>query len=158
LHTNSAVETVTRLLDMGVDPFNFSDALQGVLAQRLVRALCEKCKSPYFPERDEYEELRSCFGAAAWESLRVFYNEDFQLWRGAGCASCRGTGYKGRVGIHELLVVDDDFRKLMLGRSTVAAMSEAAKARGMRSLMQDGIAKCLKGLTDARQVRAVALK
>ena len=102
LHTNSAPETITRLLDMDLDPFNFSDALLGILAQRLTRTLC-KCKEAYHPDSTEFEELAHLYGPEHWEKLGIEYNDSFALHRPKGCAECNDTGYKGRMGIHELL-------------------------------------------------------
>src|SRR5215831_10083213 len=104
LHTNSAPETIARLLDMGLDPFNFADALLGVLAQRLARTLCKACKVPYHAPEIQYEEIRQAYGAAAFDALGLSYGPDFQLYRGMGCAVCQQTGYRGRVALHELLV------------------------------------------------------
>jgi type II secretory ATPase GspE/PulE/Tfp pilus assembly ATPase PilB-like protein/GAF domain-containing protein len=158
LHTNSSVETVIRLLDMGIDPFNFADALLGVLAQRLVKQLCEHCKERYHPDRAEYEALAQAYGKEEFEALGYAYREDFVLYRGRGCAQCNHTGYRGRFGIHELLVASDEVRRLIQTRARVAEILAQARAEGMTTLVQDGILKVLSGLTDFRQVKAVALK
>jgi type II secretory ATPase GspE/PulE/Tfp pilus assembly ATPase PilB-like protein len=159
LHTNSAVETVIRLLDMGLDPFNFTDALLGVLAQRLVREICEKCKEPYRPDHAEYDELVRTYGREDWEHhLGLKYDDSFTLYRGRGCAFCANTGYRGRAGIHELLVATDEIKRLIQTRTRVAEILVTAKAEGMTTLVQDGVVKTLKGLTDFRQVEAVAMK
>jgi type II secretory ATPase GspE/PulE/Tfp pilus assembly ATPase PilB-like protein len=158
LHTNSAVETVVRLLDMGLDPFNFADALLCVLAQRLVRRVCADCKEEYHPEKDEFEELVLAYGADDFGTLGVTYDDDFVLYRGKGCASCNNSGYRGRSAIHELLVATDGMKKLISTRARVAEMVKAAKEEGMATLVQDGILKVLEGLTDLKQVKAVAIK
>src|SRR6266436_6715251 len=158
LHTNSAPETLTRLLDMGLDPFNFADALLGVLAQRLARTLCKTCKVPYHPERTEYEELADAYGQEAFEALGHRYTDDFVLTRGKGCAGCNRTGYRGRAGIHELLIVSDEIKRLIQTRGRVAEMFAQARAEGMTTLVQDGVLKTLAGVTDLRQVKAVAMK
>src|SRR3972149_48447 len=93
LHTNSAPETITRLLDMGLDPFNFADALLGILAQRLARTLCKACKVAYHATEEQYQELRTAYGAEAFDALEIPYNDDFMLYRGQGCAACNNTGY-----------------------------------------------------------------
>ncbi len=158
LHTNSAVETVIRLLDMGLDPFNFSDALLIVLAQRLVRRICTDCKEEYHPEPEEYEELALAYGAAEWEGLGIKYDEDLALWRGKGCVQCNNSGYRGRAAIHELLVATDPLKRLISSKARVAEMLEVAKSEGMTTLLQDGVMKVLDGLTDLKQVKAVAIK
>jgi type II secretory ATPase GspE/PulE/Tfp pilus assembly ATPase PilB-like protein len=139
LHTNSAVETVIRLLDMGLDPFNFADALLAVLAQRLVKRICTECKEEYQPDDEEY-------------------SNDFVLYRGKGCAHCNHSGYRGRAGIHELLVATDQMKRLIANKARVSEMLQAAKEHGMTTLVQDGILKAMEGITDLKQVKAVAIK
>jgi type II secretory ATPase GspE/PulE/Tfp pilus assembly ATPase PilB-like protein len=158
LHTNSAPETVTRLLDMGLDPFNFADALLGILAQRLTRTLCTQCKEPYHPERWQYEELRQAYGPEAFEALNRPYDDTFVLYRGKGCAQCQGTGYRGRMGLHELLVGSETIRRLIQERGRVTEIFACAQAEGMTTLLQDGVSKVLQGVTDFAQVKAVASK
>jgi type II secretory ATPase GspE/PulE/Tfp pilus assembly ATPase PilB-like protein len=158
LHTNSAVETVTRLLDMGLDPFNFADSLLGVLAQRLVRTLCSACKAPYHPPQETLTELQGAYGAEAFATLGVQYTPDFTLYRAVGCAECNNTGYKGRVGIHEMLVNTDEIKKLIQTRARTEDILHSARGDGMTTLLQDGIQKVLRGLTDFAQVKAVASK
>jgi type II secretory ATPase GspE/PulE/Tfp pilus assembly ATPase PilB-like protein len=158
LHTNSAVETVVRLLDMGLDPFNFADALLAVVAQRLVRRVCTDCKEEYHPEREEFDELVHAYGADAFEKLGVKYDDDFVLARGKGCGSCNNSGYRGRAGIHELVVATDSMKKLIQSKARVAEMVKVAKEEGMTTLVQDGVIKSLEGLTDLKQVKAVAIK
>ncbi|HEU5320356.1 MAG TPA: ATPase, T2SS/T4P/T4SS family, partial [Methylomirabilota bacterium] len=157
LHTNSAPETVVRLLDMGLDPFNFADALVAVLAQRLVKRVCLACREEYDPEAAEIEELARAYGPQGLAPLGV-RPADVILWRGKGCDHCAGSGYRGRAAIHELLVATDEMRRLIQSRARVADMLRAAQAEGMTTLVQDGIAKTLDGLTDFRQVKAVAVK
>jgi type II secretory ATPase GspE/PulE/Tfp pilus assembly ATPase PilB-like protein len=158
LHTNSAVETVTRLLDMGLDPFNFADALLGVMAQRLVRTLCSACKESYHPPQETFVELREAYGKEAFEALSIRYTPEFVLYRGKGCQVCNNTGYRGRVGIHELLINNDEVRHLIQTRARVAEIVDAAKRDGMTTLVQDGVLKALRGATDLTQVKAVASK
>ena len=158
LHTNSSVETVVRLLDMGLDPFNFADALLGVLAQRLVKRLCPECKAEYHPERSEYDELAEAYGRDAFEKLGQQYDESFVLFKGKGCANCGKSGYRGRAAIHELLLATDEMKRLIQTKARVAEMFTLAKAGGMTTLVQDGVLKSLSGLTDFRQVKAVAIK
>jgi type II secretory ATPase GspE/PulE/Tfp pilus assembly ATPase PilB-like protein len=158
LHTNSAVETVVRLLDMGLDPFNFADALLTVVAQRLVRRICADCREEYHPERDEFEALVLAYGVDESQKLGVKYDDDFVLYRGKGCASCESSGYRGRLGIHELLVATDAMKKLIQSKARVVEMVKVAKDEGMTTLVQDGILKVLDGFTDLKQVKAVAIK
>ena len=158
LHTNSAVETVTRLLEMGIDRFNFADSLLGVLAQRLARTLCVECKESYHPPKDEYDALAGGYGEDAFAHLGVEYNDKFLLHRSKGCASCRNTGYRGRIGLHELLLVTEEIKMLIHSRATVAELLKMALSQGMTTLLQDGVLKVLQGHTDYAQVRAVATR
>ena len=158
LHTNSAPETITRLLDMDIDPFNFADALLGILAQRLVRTLCKDCKEAYLPDQAEFAELMHEYGVEAWEKLGVKYTPDLRLYRPKGCAKCGNTGYKGRMGIHELLVATDECKRLIQKRSPIEQLRNQAMSDGMATLLQDGIQKVLAGHTDFKQVRAVCIK
>jgi len=158
LHTNSAVETVVRLLDMGLDPFNFADALLTIVAQRLVRRICVECREEYHPEQDEFDELVHAYGVEEFHKLGVKYDDDFVLYRGKGCGACDSSGYRGRAGIHELLVATDAMKKLIQSKARVVEMVKVAKDEGMTTLVQDGILKALDGLTDLKQVKAVAIK
>jgi len=158
LHTNSSVETVIRLLDMGLDPFNFADALLGVVAQRLVKRLCTSCREPYHPDRGEFEELASAYGKEDFEKLGHHYDEKVTLYRSRGCGECNRTGYRGRAGIHELLLASDEMKRLIQTKARVAEMLPQARAEGMTTLVQDGILKALQGVTDFKQVKAVAIK
>ncbi|MGV3492563.1 MAG: ATPase, T2SS/T4P/T4SS family [Ramlibacter sp.] len=176
LHTNSAPESVTRLLDMGMDPFNFADALLGILAQRLAKRLCD-CKVAYTPTHqevrsfiEEYAQDLKQTGPWAvdpggeaqklYESWVEAYGQDGELrfWRPVGCDKCNKTGYKGRVGLHELMIADDQVKKLIQERARVADLFVAAVAGGMRTLKMDGMEKILMGLTDLKQVRSVCIK
>ena len=176
LHTNSAPESITRLLDMGMDPFNFADALLGILAQRLAKKLCD-CKEKYVPDEQELslfaaeyaDELRH---SSAWvadyagetkkliDSWRKAYGHDGQInfYRHVGCDKCGLTGYKGRIGLHELLIATDDIKKLIQERARVAEIFAAAVEGGMRTLKMDGLEKIMMGLTDIKMVRSVCIK
>jgi type II secretory ATPase GspE/PulE/Tfp pilus assembly ATPase PilB-like protein len=156
LHTNSAPETITRLLDMGLDPFNFGDALLGVLAQRLVRTLCAACKEPYHPPEATFHELREAYGPEYFDQLGIEYSPDFQLHKAVGCAECSDLGYKGRVGIHELLLGSSEVKQLIQTRARMVDIRNCAVQEGMTTLLQDGILKIRDGLTDFTQVKAVA--
>jgi type II secretory ATPase GspE/PulE/Tfp pilus assembly ATPase PilB-like protein len=158
LHTNSAPETITRLLDMGIDPLNFADALLGILAQRLVRTLCKNCKETFHPTPAEFEEVVESYGREKFEKLNVAYTDDFVMYRPKGCDICDKTGYKGRMGIHELLVGTDEIKRLIQKHATVEEMRNVAAEQGMTTLLQDGIVKSLKGATDFKQVRRVCIK
>jgi type II secretory ATPase GspE/PulE/Tfp pilus assembly ATPase PilB-like protein len=158
LHTNSAVETVTRLLDMGCDSFNFADAMLGVLAKRLCKRICEQCKERYHPARHEYDELVQGYGAGYWEKLGVTYTDEWTLWRGRGCETCNNTGFRGRVPLHELLVGSEAIKSLIQAKVRTAEILNVAMQEGMVTLVQDGIQKVLQGITTYSQVRAVAMK
>ncbi len=158
LHTNSAVETVTRLLDLGCDPFNFADAMLGVLAKRLCKRICGGCREAYHPTRHEYDELVQSYGAKHWPKLGVEYSDEFRLYRGRGCDACNGTGFRGRVPLHELLRASEEMKHLIQSRARTDEMLTLAMKEGMTTLVQDGIEKVLTGMTTFKQVRAVALK
>jgi type II secretory ATPase GspE/PulE/Tfp pilus assembly ATPase PilB-like protein len=143
---------------MGIDRFNFADSLLGVLAQRLARTLCSECKQFYHPPREEYDALARSYGETAFAQLEFNYNDQFSLYRAKGCAACRETGYRGRIGLHELLLVTDEIKKLIHARATVADMLDLATSQGMTTLMQDGVLKVLQGHTDYAQVRAVTTR
>jgi type II secretory ATPase GspE/PulE/Tfp pilus assembly ATPase PilB-like protein len=157
LHTNSAPETITRLLDMGMDPFNFADALLGVLAQRLVRTLCSDCKEKYNPTQEEFDTLVRSYDGD-FDKMGFAYSSDLVLYRPKGCPRCGNTGYRGRTGIHEILVGSDALKSLIQGRAKMEEIREQAVDDGMTTLMQDGIRKVLLGMTDLIQVRKVCIK
>jgi type II secretory ATPase GspE/PulE/Tfp pilus assembly ATPase PilB-like protein len=153
LHTNSAPETVVRLIDMGIDPFNFADAFLGVLAQRLARHICEKCKMPYHPDRKEYDRLAEVYGEAFFtKHFNMPYSQDFTLMKGAGCEACNGTGYKGRIAIHELLVSTEGLKTMIRHKAGVDELKTLGIAQGMRTLLMDGIQKVIQGSTDLKEV------
>jgi type II secretory ATPase GspE/PulE/Tfp pilus assembly ATPase PilB-like protein len=176
LHTNSAPESITRLLDMGMDPFNFADALLGILAQRLAKKLCD-CKEAYTPNSEELrtfiaEYAQELKNTTAWkadpggeaqllyESWVDLYGHDGNLkfYRAVGCEKCNKTGYKGRIGLHELLIADDNAKRLIQERARVAEIFSTAVESGMRTLKMDGMEKIMLGLTDLKQVRSVCIK
>jgi type II secretory ATPase GspE/PulE/Tfp pilus assembly ATPase PilB-like protein len=158
LHTNSAVETVVRLLDLGLNPYNFADALLGVLAQRLVKRLCPDCRRPYHPTRRDWNELAEAFGAEELEAHGYRYTDDLELFESRGCEQCDGKGYRERVAIHELLIGTDAIKRRMQKGARVPQILARAKREGMTTLVQDGILKALQGVTDYRQVRAAAIR
>jgi type II secretory ATPase GspE/PulE/Tfp pilus assembly ATPase PilB-like protein len=177
LHTNSAPESVTRLLDMGMDPFNFSDALLGILAQRLAKRLCS-CKQPYTPEpaeltsflREYCEELmntarfkadpKGAMEAVYRDWVKAYGNDKGQLtlYKPVGCDKCGNSGFKGRCGLHELLIASDRLKKGIQEHARVAEILALALEEGMRTLKQDGMEKCLTGITHIKEVRAVCIK
>ncbi len=159
LHTNSAPESITRLLDMGMDPFNFADAIICIMAQRLVRTLCKDCKKPYTPTKGEYEELVREYGVEQFEkNVNIPYSDDLVLAKANGCEMCNGTGYRGRMGIHELLVGTEEMKKLIQRKAKMEEIRNQALADGMTTLKQDGIEKIFQGHTDLLQVRKVCIK
>lgn len=156
LHTNSAPETITRLLDMGMDPFNFADAMLGVLAQRLVRTLCKDCKEEYHPEKEEYDSLVRAYNGD-FDALGFPYNDDLKLCKPKGCSKCGNTGYRGRTGLHEILAGTNEMQNLIQVRAKMEDLREQAIKDGMTTLMQDGIRKTFLGQTDFLQVRKVCM-
>jgi type II secretory ATPase GspE/PulE/Tfp pilus assembly ATPase PilB-like protein len=157
LHTNSAPETVTRLLDMGMDPFSFSDAILCILAQRLARRICSECKDSYKPHPQELNDIIEEYGRADFEATGLNPAE-ITLVRPVGCPKCNGSGYKGRLGLHEILTGSDEMRSLIKKKGEVEFIRRQAMADGMTTLKQDGILKCFQGLTDIKEVRRVCIK
>jgi len=177
LHTNSAPESIIRLLDMGMDPFNFSDALLGILAQRLAKRMCS-CKQGYTPEaaeltsflREYCDELMStsrfkadpkgAMEAVYKDWVKTYGNDKGQLtfYKPVGCDKCGGTGLKGRCGLHELLIASDRLKKAIQEHARVAEMLAICLEEGMRTLKQDGMEKCLTGVTHIKEVRSVCIK
>jgi general secretion pathway protein E len=145
LHTNDAAGAITRLLDMGIEDYLVSSTLLAVLAQRLVRQICQSCKTPYVPEEQTLRDL----GVTPSESQAV------SLFRGAGCAACHSTGYYGRMGIFELLLVDNTLQRLILAKRDASALRAEAMKLGMRTLWQDGCAKVVAGITTQEEVLRV---
>ncbi len=177
LHTNSAPESIIRLLDMGMDPFNFSDALLGILAQRLAKRLCGSCKEAHNPAPEEIKHFMQEYAeelvqTASWKAdpagsakklyegwIKEYGDEGkLKIFKPKGCDICGGSGYKGRVGLHELLVGTDAIKKLIQEHARVAEIFTQAIGEGMRTLKMDGMEKVLMGLTDMKQVRTVCIK
>ncbi|PHS59716.1 MAG: general secretion pathway protein GspE [Alteromonas sp.] len=153
LHTNSAPETITRLLDLGLDPVNFSDACVGILAQRLIRTLCGKCKEEYVASDTDMAFIKRQYGAQMLDELAL--PSPLKLHRAKGCEECGNTGYKGRTGVHELLGMTPELRSLVYKEASVSEMKKQATQDGMRTLVQDAIFKVIKGDTDIPQVQIV---
>ncbi len=158
LHTNSAPETITRLIDMDIDPFNFADALLGILAQRLARTFCKDCKEEYHPTQQEFDEIVDTYGKEYFPELGVQYTDDFKLFRAKGCDKCNNTGFRGRTGLHEMLTGTDKMKEIIQTKASVAELREQAMSDGMRTLLQDGVMKVLQGITDLKMVRQVCIK
>ena len=176
LHTNSAPESIIRLLDMGMDPFNFSDALLGILAQRLAKRLC-KCKEAYTPDAEEIrlfmkeycselenttafkKDMKAAYAETEARLLKDYGKDGkFVFTRAKGCDTCGGSGYKGRVGLHELMIGTEPQKKLIVERARVVQLVAQALEDGMLTLKMDGLEKSLQGVTDLKQVRAVCIK
>ena len=157
LHTNSAPETVVRLIDMGLDPFNFADALLGVMAQRLTRRLCI-CKQLVPLSQEEYDEIKTEYGAKYFPESRYPYHEGMEMYQPKGCPKCSTSGHKGRLAIHEFLIGTDPIKALIQRKGKAEEIREVAIREGMTTLKQDGIEKCLQGLTSMLAVRAVCIK
>jgi type II secretory ATPase GspE/PulE/Tfp pilus assembly ATPase PilB-like protein len=158
LHTNNAPETLTRLLDMGMNPLNISDSFLGVLAQRLVRKLCEKCRESYHPSEEEFEDIQMDYGQEAFKLSGFDYSPQFKLHRSPGCEKCNGSGYKGRIGIHELIEGTPEIKMLIKKQATSQDLFVQAVKQGMTTLKQDGISKVLQGLTEIHEVRRVCVE
>jgi type II secretory ATPase GspE/PulE/Tfp pilus assembly ATPase PilB-like protein len=157
LHTNSAPETVTRLLDMGLNALNFSDAFLGVLAQRLTRRLCTSCRKEYALSRDEFEELRLEYGAEWFGRTGVNSLETLRLFKPHGCENCSNTGYRGRMGIHELMEGTPEIKLMIKKQANTEELLKTSMQQGMATLKQDGIFKMLRGMTDISEVRRVCI-
>ncbi len=157
LHTNSAPETITRLLDMGMDPFSFSDALLVIMAQRLARRVCSKCCEQYTPTAEELASLIDEYGAEHFAALNLD-TAALKFVKTIGCESCGSTGYKGRLGLHEVLDCSDEMKALIKKKSEVAHIRDLAISQGMTTLKQDGILKMFQGKTDLHEVRRVCIK
>ncbi len=156
LHTNSAPETITRLLDLGLDPVNFSDALLGVLAQRLMRTLCADCKEPYKPEKKELHQLINTYGPKQFaRDMPKLDLNNIKLMAPVGCDECGGTGYKGRTGIHELLVGTRELQSMIYKKAELDELRAQALKDGMRTMKQDGIYKIFTGYSDYKQLLRV---
>jgi len=157
LHTNSAPETITRLLDMGLNALNFSDAFRGVLAQRLVRKLCKDCREPYHPSEEEFNEIIEQFGRDSLNKSDIKYSADLNLYKPKGCEKCNQSGYSGRMGIHEMMEGTPLIKKMIKKQTPTDELFKQAAKEGMYTLEQDGILKVLQGFTDMNEVRRVCI-
>lgn len=158
LHTNSAPESITRLLDMGMDPFNFADAILGILAQRLARTLCKDCKKSYPLSKNEYDEMVREYGAKEFEKkVKIPYTDKLTLNKPEGCIKCNNSGYLGRMALHELLIGTEEMKRLIQNNSPMDVLRGQALKDGMLTLKQDGIEKIFSGNTNLLQVRKVCI-
>ena len=145
VHTNSAPATVTRLIDMGIEPFLVSSTIIGILSQRLVRRICPECRTAYEAHPEELREL----------GINHSSSEPIKLFKGTGCGNCRETGYRGRIGVHELLIINDRVKNVIMTNSDAQAIKQKAVVEGMKTLKMDGTDKALKGFTTAEEVLTV---
>ena len=159
LHTNSAPETITRLLDMGMNPLNFADALLLIVAQRLVRTLCKNCKEDHHPTQEEYDQLVHEYGGEELfnKNIAIAYSDGLLIKKPVGCSKCSDTGYAGRTGIHEVLEGTDDIKRMVMKQSLMEEIRDQAISDGMTTLKQDGIWKVFKGDCDLKQVMSVCI-
>ena len=157
LHTNSAPETITRLIDMGMEPLHFSDSLLLIVAQRLARTLCVKCKGEYHPSQEDYDLLMTEYGDDKFQELGIKYTDSLMLKRPVGCDHCEGTGYAGRIGLFEILHGTKAMQSLIMKSGTVEEIRRQAISDGMTTLKQDGIRKVFKGDCDLKKVNAVCI-
>ncbi len=146
LHTNDAASGVTRLIDMGIEPFLIASSVNGFLAQRLIRMICPHCKTSYKPTQKELSEI----------GLKASQLKGGRLYKGKGCEKCLHTGYSGRSGIYELLIVSSDIRKLILDHADSGQIKEQAIKEGMNTLVQDGLIKAIEGVTTIEEVMRVS--
>jgi type IV pilus assembly protein PilB len=156
IHTNSAVATLTRILDMGVKPFLITSSIRGIISQRLVRRVCEKCKEEYTPEPEMAQEIKEELKGISPKDLDPKLLQNIRLYRGKGCNACNKLGYKGRLGVFEILEMDRDVAELVLKDAPDTEMETVAKKNGMVTLKQDGFIKCLKGLTSIEEIFRIA--
>ncbi len=158
LHTNSAPETVVRLIEIGIDPINFADALLGIIAQRLTRIFCKECKASFHPDQHEYQQLVDSYDPVWWQKHNMpEYTADFRLMKSSGCGKCEDIKYQGRIAIHELMLGTRDLKRAIKGNVSAEDLQELAINEGMRTLRMDGIAKVLEGITDLEQILKVCL-
>jgi Tfp pilus assembly pilus retraction ATPase PilT len=156
LHTNSAPETIVRLTEMGIDPLNFSDALLGIISQRLTLKLCDHCKKPYHPGYEEYTELVDGYGADWFKAHNMEdYTDDFTLMRKVGCDRCDSSGYKERIALHELLMGTEQTKTAIKKQYFADEIKNLSLAENMKSMKMDGIMKVFQGITDLKQVLKV---
>jgi type II secretory ATPase GspE/PulE/Tfp pilus assembly ATPase PilB-like protein len=149
LHTNDSAASINRLLDMGIEPFLVSSSVEGIVAQRLIRRLCPACRKPVEIDELKKDILRK-------EGFPIQELETHTIYEPGGCDECRGSGFKGRTGIYEILIVDDHIRPLIIDRASASEIMHAAKQRGLRTLREDGWRKVLRGMTTVEEILRVS--
>jgi len=152
LPANSAAEAIGHCLNLGLEPQQFASSLHGVLAQRMVRTLCDQCKEPYHPERAEYDRLLESYGVFFFDHINVMYSDDLVFYRAKGCPNCNGSGYSGKTGLYELLVVDQNIRNLIMKRAPLGKIIEEAMMNDMTLLSQEGIRLFFAGIIDHKEL------
>jgi type IV pilus assembly protein PilB len=157
LHTNDAPGAIPRLLDMGIDAFLLPASLLAVLGQRLVRTICPHCKEEINDPERIFEEAKIDLPDLSRLTARspASPHSALKLWRGAGCSACKGSGYKGRVGIYELMIIDERFHDPILHRSGAPEFLRLAQEKGMRTMFEDGLLKALQGITTVEELLRV---
>lgn len=155
LAADSAVEGITHCLDMGLDPLLLATALHGVLGQRLVRTLCKYCKQPYHPEKAEYDRLLESYGVSFFDHINVIYSDDLIFHRANGCPRCDGSGYDGKIGLYELLVVNPSISELIMTFASPGEIVDEAMINGMTLLVQEGIQLIFNGTIDCKELMSV---
>jgi len=158
LHTNSAPETVTRLLDMGLNPLNFSDAFLGVLAQRLIRRLCKSCKKKYHPGEEEFQDIVKYYGKDDFSAAGIEYDKELNLYKAVGCEECSDTGYRGRAGVHEMMEGTKTIKRMIKNEATSEELFKQSSKEGMTTIKQDGVSKVFQGLTDIKEIQRVCVE
>lgn len=160
LHTNSAAGAPPRLIDMGAEPFLLVSSLTTVIAQRVLRRIDPNCKESFHPDKEMVDDIKSVLGdmyqSAVEKQKKQSGENDLVLWRGKGCESCDGTGYRGRIGIFEVMPITDEIAKLIVEKSAASEMEKLARKQGMVTMKQDGYLKALEGITTIEEVLRVA--
>ena len=156
LHTNSSVETIARLIEMGIDPYGFADSLLCIVGQRLGRSLCQECREQFVPSSRELDELVHEFGTEAFPTMGIDLT-NIRLYKSVGCAKCADTGYHGRFVIQEILESNDILRRLIKDKADSDEIRKQAAAEGMMTMKQNGILRVFEGITDLNEVRRVCV-
>jgi len=157
LHTNDACSAITRMINMGVEPYLIGAALNAVLAQRLLRRLCKNCRKAYSPTQEEFDDIVNDYGEEDFKKTGIKFSSDLKLYSPVGCEQCNGTGYKGRLGIHELMNGTPTIKRMIKKQASAEELFVQAKEEEMTTLMQDGILKVFNGLSDMNEVRRVCI-
>jgi type II secretory ATPase GspE/PulE/Tfp pilus assembly ATPase PilB-like protein len=162
LHTNSAAQTITRMVDMGEKHFLIAATVNAIMAQRLIRKICTQCREAYAPTREMFEEIRRALSFVTVKEIHNRLSPDIlknvQLFRGKGCEACEGTGYKGRIGLFEILVFDEQTKKMVMNNTSSEELERAAIKKGMVPLLADGVMKVLEGKTTLEEVYRVVTR